>query len=188
MNQSTFTEQDSMQVIQTMIANAKKDVRNDRFYYLIWGWLTLVASLGHFILLKVGYEHPYIVWLLMILGGVASWLRTRKHKRESRVKTYVDRFISNIWIAVSAGTLISLIAAATVVGYDIAYPFLIMLFGIGTYMSGVIFKFRPLMIGGILNWIIALTAFYVSFDMQLLLLALSMVVSYLIPGYLVKTS
>jgi hypothetical protein len=44
------------------------------------------------------------------------------------------------------------------------------------------------MIGGILNWLIALTAFYVSFDIQLLLLALSMVVSYLIPGYLVKAS
>lgn len=186
MNQSTFTENDSMQVIREMIANAKKDVRNDRFYYLIWGWLTLIASLGHFALLKIGYEHPYIVWLLMFVGGIASWLRTRKHKKDSLVKTYVDRFISNIWIAVSAGTLISLVAAATKVGYDIAYPFLIMLFGIGTYMSGVIFKFRPLMIGGILNWLIALTAFYVGFEIQLLLLALSMVVSYLIPGYLVK--
>mgnify|MGYP006902061738 CR=1 FL=1 len=188
MNQSTFTENDSMQVIQEMIANAKKDVRNDRFYYLIWGWLTLTASLGHFVLLKIGYEHPYIVWLLMILGGVASFFRARKHKRDSRVKTYVDRFIGNLWIAVSAGILISLVAAATKVGYDIAYPFLIVLFGVGTYMSGVIFKFRPLIIGGILNWLIALTAFYVSFDIQLLLLALSMIVSYLIPGYLVKAS
>jgi hypothetical protein len=188
MNQSTFTEQDSIQVIQEMIANAKKDVRNDRFYYLIWGWLTLIASLGHFALLKIGYEHPYIVWLLMFVGGIASWLRTRKHKRDSRVKTYVDRFISNIWIAVSAGILISLVAAATAVGYQVAYPFLITLFGIGTYMSGVIFKFRPLMIGGILNWLIALTAFYVGFEIQLLLLALSMVVSYLIPGYMVKAS
>jgi hypothetical protein len=115
-------------------------------------------------------------------------LRTRKHKRDSRVKTYVDRFISNIWIAVSAGILISLVAAATAVGYQVAYPFLITLFGIGTYMSGVIFKFRPLMIGGILNWLIALTAFYVGFEIQLLLLALSMVVSYLIPGYMVKAS
>jgi hypothetical protein len=63
-----------------------------------------------------------------------------------------------------------------------------MLLGIGTSLSGVIFRFRPLMIGGILNWIIALTAFYVDFDIQLLLLALSMVVSYLIPGYLVNDS
>ncbi|MFP4090966.1 MAG: hypothetical protein ACLFT3_11730 [Cyclobacteriaceae bacterium] len=188
MTHPTFSEKDSLRVIQEMIAHAKKDAQSDRFYYLIWGWLTLIASLGHFVLLKVGYAYPYLVWSLMLLGGVATVLRSRQHQKTSRVKTYVDRFIAHLWIAISAGILVSLAAGATILGYQVVYPFLIILFGIGIYMSGVIFRFRPLIIGGILNWVIALTAFYVSFDIQLLLLALSMVVSYLIPGYLEKAS
>lgn len=187
MNHSTFTETDSIKVMQDMIANARRDVQNDNSYYLLWGWLTLTASLGHFILLKVGYGHPYIVWTLMIVGGIVTGIKARQKKKTAKVKTYVNRSIGHLWIAVSAGIVISLIAAATVVGYGIAYPFLIMLFGVGTYMSGVIFKFKPLMVGGILNWMIALTAFYVGFDIQLLLLAFAMIVSYLIPGYMIKT-
>lgn len=186
MTHPTFSETDSLRVIQEMIAHAKKDVQNDRFYYLIWGWLTLLASLGHFILLKVGYAYPYLVWSLMLLGTVATVLRSRQHQKTKRVKTYVDRFISHLWIAISAGIVISLVAGATVVGYQVVYPFLIMLFGIGTFMSGTLFRFRPLMIGGVINWMIALTALYVSFDLQLLLLALSVTLSYLVPGYMIK--
>jgi hypothetical protein len=79
-----------------------------------------------------------------------------------------------------------LLSAAFVTGWQAAYPYLILLYGIGTFLSGVIFKFKPLKVGGIISWGIALVAFFVSFPIQLLLLALTTLVAYLIPGYLIK--
>ena len=41
-------------------------------------------------------------------------------------------------------------------------------------------------IGGICNWIIAIAAVYVEFDIQLLLLALAVLVGYIIPGHMLS--
>ncbi|MDF9800504.1 hypothetical protein OKW21_005767 [Catalinimonas alkaloidigena] len=186
MAKQTFTEAESWNIIQEMIANAKQEIRNDSFYFLLWGWLVLIASLAHFALLYTSYEHPYSVWLLMIVGAAGTVYRSRKAHKKYRVRTYVDTFIINLWIAISAGIVISLLSAGFVTGWQAAYPYIILLYGIGTYLSGVIFKFKPLKIGGIISWCIALAAFFVSFPVQLLLLALTTLVAYLIPGYLIK--
>ncbi|WPP48164.1 hypothetical protein [Catalinimonas niigatensis] len=186
MAQQTFTETDSWNTIQEMIAHAKQEMRNDSFYFLLWGWLVLIASLAHFALLQTSYEHPYAVWILMIVGAGRTIYRSATTHKKQRVRTYVDKFIVNLWIAVSVGIVISLLAAGFVTGWQVAYPYLILLYGIGTFLSGTIFKFKPLIFGGIISWCIALVAFFVSFPIQLLLLALTVLVAYLIPGYLIK--
>jgi len=61
-----------------------------------------------------------------------------------------------------------------------------MVYGIWLFISGGTIRFKPLMIGGIINWILAMAAFFVSFDQQLLLLALAVLLGYIIPSYLFK--
>lgn len=41
------------------------------------------------------------------------------------------------------------------------FPFFIMLYGLGTFISGKIIKFNPLVIGGIAAWALAIGAMYV---------------------------
>ena len=185
--ESKFDEAESWQLIQEMITTARKDVRDGSFYYLLWGWLVFIASLGHYILeVIVGYKHPYVVWLLMLLGiGATIYKATRQH-RHQKVKTYLDRFITNFWLAIFVAILIMLIGAAFKTGYDVAYPNIILIYGVAMFMSGAVFRFKPLIIGGIGCWIIAIVAFFVSFDIQLLLMALATLIGYLIPGYLLK--
>lgn len=103
MAQHTFTEAESWNIIQEMIAHAKQEVRNDRYYYLLWGWLVLVASLAHYLLLNTSFQHPYAVWLLMLLGAIGTVQRSVKAGKKQKVRTYVDRFIINVWIAISVG-------------------------------------------------------------------------------------
>ncbi|WKN33080.1 hypothetical protein PZB74_06950 [Porifericola rhodea] len=186
MAQQTFTEADSWNTIQEMIILAKQEIRNDSFYFLLWGWLVFIASLTHYALLFTSFEHPYMVWLLMFVGAAGTVYRTINHKKKSRVRTYVDRFISNLWIAISAGLLVCILAGGFVTGFQQAYPYLILLYGIGTFMSGVIFSFKPLIIGGVIAWCIAFAAFFVSFPVQLLLLALTTLIAYIIPAYMIK--
>lgn len=185
--ESPMTENESWEIIQGMIANAKQDFKDDGYFLLLWGWLVLVASTGHYLLLtRTEFAHPYITWSLMLVGIVATvWKVSKYHKQ--RVKTYVGTLMQSLWLAVFISIMITLVAAALVTGYQVAYPVILLLYGIGIFVSGSLFRFSPLIIGAIGTWTLALIAFFVSFQTQLLLLALATMISYIIPGYLLKS-
>jgi hypothetical protein len=58
------------------------------------------------------------------------------------------------------------------------------LYGLGTFVSGLLLKFRPLIICGIINWILAMIAVKFDFDSQMLFGAAALLISYIIPGHL----
>jgi len=64
--------------------------------------------------------------------------------------------------------------------------FFIVFYGLGTFVSGKILRFRPFVIGGIINWLLAGAAVFFSFDYQMLFGAAAIAISYLIPAYLLK--
>ena len=72
------------------------------------------------------------------------------------------------------------------IGAAAVYPIIIVLYGIGTFVSGGALKFMPLKAGGIVCWILAVIAIRVDFEYQLLLIAAAVLIAYLIPGYLLK--
>jgi len=188
-SESQFSEAESWQLIQQMIKTAKQDVRDDGFYFLLWGWLVLIASLSHYILeVMVGVKYAYSVWALMLIGIIATVYHSVQYHKKQRVRTYVERFIMNFWLALFIAIMIVLVGAAFKTGYQIAYPNIILIYGVGIFVSGSIFRFKPLIIGGIGSWIIAIIAFFVSFHIQLLLMALATLIGYLIPGYILKAS
>ena len=43
--------QESLQIISEMIQKTQDNIRDGSTYFLLWGWLTLFASLAHYILL-----------------------------------------------------------------------------------------------------------------------------------------
>jgi hypothetical protein len=62
-----------------------------------------------------------------------------------------------------------------------------MLYGLGTFVSGSIIRFRPLVIGGIIAWALAIGCTYVSYDYQMLFGAAAILISYIIPAYMLRS-
>jgi predicted PurR-regulated permease PerM len=56
----------------------------------------------------------------------------------------------------------------------------------GTFTSGRILQFPPLIAGGILCWILAAVSVWFEFDYQSLFAAFAILISYIIPGYLLR--
>jgi hypothetical protein len=183
-----MTEKDSLLVIQQMITATKKGINEDGYLYLLWGWLALFASLGHYVLMTfTDFKYPFITWMSMPVAGVIAGIYFSSRAKKRRVKTYVDEFMSYLW----GGLLVSIMLLLLVmpkVGMEKVYPVLILFYGIGTFASGGALRFRPLIIGGALNWPIALAAFFVPFSQQLLLLGLAVICSYIVPGYLLRAN
>jgi hypothetical protein len=103
------------------------------------------------------------------------------------VKTYPERAMNHLWIAFLV-TLFSVLFGMGKVGLEASYPIIMLLYGLGTFVSGGILKFNPLRIGGIVAWICGTLAFHVSFSDQLLLIMVAIIASYIIPGHLLANS
>ena len=75
----------------------------------------------------------------------------------------------------------------TKIGWNSAvFPFFIMMYGLGTFISGNIIQFRPLVIGGIIAWVLAIGSVYVDYDYQMLFGAAAILFSYIIPAYMLR--
>ena len=169
-----------------MIEKTKRDISNKSQYFLIWGWGTFLACIGQFIL-KVIFLYPYHyrVWWVIVPCFLLSTFTAFRNKRTQRVKTYVGETMSEFWMALGI-TFFVMIFIFTKLGWENCYPFYIMLYGFGTFMSGRILKFRPLILGGVICWILAIVCVLVKYDYQILCTAAALLVSYIIPGHMLQ--
>jgi len=66
-------------------------------------------------------------------------------------------------------------------------PTILILTAFATYMSGVLLKFKPLLIGAALFWAGALWCMFLSNADHLLIQSATAVLGYLVPGYLLNS-
>jgi len=185
--EENFSPQQSLELIRLMIDKTKANLGANRFYFLLWGWVTFSAIVAQFILkVMLSYEHHYLVWLVTFPTVVITMAHSARRKNNS-VRTYIGESMSYLWTGIGISFFVlSFIVSNSREGWNYAYPFFILFYGLGTFVSGRILQFRPLVIGGILNWALAIGCVFVHFDYQLLITAAAILTSYIIPGYLLK--
>lgn len=190
-NSAEFNPQQSLQLIESMINRAKDNFAEGGFMYLVWGWAVIILSLTEFVLLHFfHYQYHYFVWMLtwLILGY--QFLYMRKKKKQQRVRTYTDYIISYVWITfiVLLFILVFLMGRLTTdTYYTHINAIVLVLYGMPVFLTGIIMRFRPLIIGGIGCWVLSIiTTFIKVYDYQLLMIPAAMVIAWIIPGYLLK--
>ena len=186
-----FSPQQSLFLIQSMIDKTKGNISQNRFYFLMWGWIAFIGIMGQFFLKVVmEYRHHYAIWLITIVGTIISIIYTIKNKKREAVKTYIGDAMGFLWTGMGISffilSFIITFMDTNKTGWLYCYPFFILMYGLGTFVSGKLLQFKPLIIGGIINWILACIAVFFEFDYQMLFAAAAILTSYLIPGYLIK--
>lgn len=186
--EENLSPQQSLQLIRSMISKTKSDLGENRFYFLLWGWITLAAILGQFVLkVVVQYGQHYLVWLITIPAAIITIFYGARKRKRPAVKTYVGESMSNLWTGIGISFFIlAVIVSNSQKGWVNAWPLFILFYGMGTFVSGRFLQFTPLVIGGIVNWVLAIVSIFVHFDYQLLIAAAAILTSYIIPGHLLK--
>lgn len=184
--EENLSAQDSLLMIQAMINKTKSQLSGNSIYFLLWGWLVFIGCLlQYFLMVVLNYEHHYYAWFIIIIGIVFSTVHSVKYRRKRVVKTYVEDSMGWLWTGMSI-SFFALVFILSNVGWNNAFPIYILFYATGTFISGGILQFRPLQIGGIICWVLAIVSSYVSYQNQILFSAAAILVSYLIPGYLLK--
>ena len=178
------THEQQLELISEMIDSARKEFSDDSFIYLLWGWAVCLAALGEYVLMQINYPHHYIVWISMPVVAVIQIFFLSARKKNEKVKSHMDRILGYVWMAVGINIAAVLFSQHSL--QNNTYPVLILLYGIGTFISGGIMRHKPMMMGAACCWAIGFAAFFFAFEYQLLLLSLSVIVSYIIPGHMLK--
>lgn len=187
MQEEKFSPEQSLQLIQSMISKTKQQMSDNSIYFLVWGWLAFLACIGQFILKHVvEYEKHYLVWLVIIIGIIFSIYQGRKEDRSVGAKTYIDESIKHLWSGMAVSFFVLGMILTRMGWHTSIFPFFIMMYGLGTFVSGSIIRFRPLIIGGILAWILAIVSTWASYDYQMLYGAGALLLSYIIPAHLLR--
>ncbi len=178
-------ENESLELIHKMISSAKRDFEDDSFHYLIWGWLVFLACATQFVLMKLNVSFSYIGWMIfMPIGAIASMIYGYKQDKKQRVKSYIDEVMKYVLISflVALGTVLVFMPKLGLM----TYPLVMLVYGTWLFTSGGMIKFRPLIIGGVLNWILGIFSAFLVFEYQLMILALAVLLGYIIPGHMLK--
>ena len=152
---------------------------------MLWGWLIAIASLLFFFLRS--YTHFKLYFLpfpVLAIAGIV--LTVNFYSRFAAYETYLSYYLKKLWLVL--GVSFILVVFINVTHGALPFTYTILIAGIGTLASGLVLRFTPLVVGGILFLLFSVATTYVPDNYSPLLSGLAVIAGYLIPGYLLKYS
>ena len=187
MEEKQIHPNESLAIINSMIDNAKNKIADDGFLFIFWGWNVLIAAMINYITVKLGIPNGSLAWaILMPLGGIFSAIYGMKQRKNERVRTYVDQYLGYNWTAFLIGLLVIIGMSPFQQGRQ-TYFYIMILYGMATFISGGLLRFRPLIIGSLFSFLFAVISVFSSDLDQLLCISGSIFCSYLVPGYMLRS-
>jgi len=188
--EAAFSQEQSLELIQSMINKARNRYSENGHLHLLWGWAVFICSITQFLLLHFfQYPHHYLVWIAIWLVLIYQVIYIRRRKKNSKVRTYTDDIIGFVWITFVILMFLFGFLFGQIMGpeyYKFFNPALLALYGMPTFLSGVILKARPLIVGGVSCWALSIIASFIPYEYQLLMLSLAVVLAWIVPGYLLQ--
>ena len=180
-------EEESMALIAEMIRNTQRKMeRGAGTPMLVWGYATVLATLAVWTGIKLtnDYRVQFLWFLIPVIG--LPWMLFQR-RRPPEVRTYVDKVVSYIWIVMGwSGFIISCLSFLGAIRTTILFIITLMM-GQGSVLTGLVTRFRPLTIGGIVALLLSFALLYLTdIDLHLLTFALAFVAMGIIPGYILN--
>jgi hypothetical protein len=191
MTEEPLSSAESLRLIESMIQRAKNQFNEDGFLYLFWGWLILFCCIAEFILERMHFAYPWLIWLLTWVALAYHIIYIRRKRRKRVVTTQSDHFLGMVWIAYIIALFLMVVLGNIYEArgqhfWEFGNSLLLLLYGIPTFTTGMVLKFKPLWIGALGCWTLAMIAPFLPPDYHDLPLALAMIIAWIIPGYLLK--
>jgi hypothetical protein len=187
LEEKNITETESIQLITSMIKKAQNRFSESGILYIFWGWLILICCVVQFIALYFfNNQNAYYIWYVTLLAQIYQVFYLRKKGEKKTVRTYTDGIAGFVWLVFIICITLLIIIMIHLKAYTGIFSAVLVMYGMPTFLSGVILKFNPLKIGGICCWLLAIVSLFVMYEFQLLLIATAIIVAWMIPGYLLK--
>ena len=194
MEDKKLTEQESLELITTMIRRTRESYIGDGNIMLMWGYLSAAVAALVWIMLTVT-GHPawnYLWFLIWIVGGTLTPIMARKEQSERGMKSYSDRLTSQIWTVIgytSIAAALMCVAFLLVGGVDSW----MMMLGFAQIIQGIVVNEISMIIGGSIGLLIGIftecciaghVTLYAAWFMPLFILAFAAM--FIVPGHVIN--
>lgn len=183
-NQILSTTQ-SLDIITKMIQQAQGNVKRNSIYLILWGLVITAANVGMFTLMWIEYPRPYLIWLISIPAWIATIYISYSRGKKMKATSHLDKINALLWFTYGI-VVFTIVVFGNKINYQLN-PIILLISALPTLVSGIIIKFRPLVIGGILLWIFGIVCFLVVGPWQYLVGAIAVASGYLIPGFMLRS-
>ena len=186
-NKKQLSNEESLQIIHQMINQAKTNLTDSGFHWLLWGVLLFLTSISTFIFLEIKAENIFLGW--NIFGGLTLVLLTFDlfRTKQKKVRTYMDDLMRYVDIAFIVSMFTIIFSINVAVSPNAGFGYLLMIFAFLMLVKGGAVKSTSLMIGAVVNWAGAIAIFInKEFKYDMLIMAAAVLIGYIIPGLLLR--
>jgi hypothetical protein len=214
MEEKPISEQESLRLITEMINKAKAShFHEDGTSAILWGSVIGFCGIFSFLQRTMHWDVSFDVWMLTLIAIIPQiWISIRESKRKN-VKSFYESSLDAVWVvyALSVFALIfyfNIMPSATRMLMDkegealflqtqgqikqintfipSQMTLLILLYAIPTLTTGISRKFKPMIIGGILCYIIFIISCFTNNTFDYLLNGIAGILNWLIPGLILR--
>lgn len=179
--ENQLTEQESLKLINEMISKAKKSYVTKGIASMVWGGLIIICSILTWAQIQFRFYLGFDIWLLVMAAVIPQVFFSIKEKRQKNFVGHDEQTMNYLWS--SFGICIFILSFYTRYNENNSVTSLyMMLYGIPTFMTGGIFKFRPMIMGGLICWILSVISIFTPVSVNMLFTAACGLFAWLIPG------
>ncbi len=201
--QENFDEKESLRLITDMINKTKQSFHETGFGPIMWGAVVTLCGLTTYLSIEFNFKLPFDVWSLVLLAIIPQVIYSIREGRKRGAKSYNDIAMDFTWIAfgISMGVM-ALVVNSMVADYT-AIPnilqvrgdfrlsshftgFYLIIYAIPTFITGGVMKFMPMLIGGIVCWVLAGLSVFTNYKIDMLFTAIAATVAWLVPGLILN--
>ncbi len=192
MENQNVTSEEQISIIENSLKHSSKQKTGASNYYIIWGAILPAYFIVQF--LNVHFRTDFTALLSDIsmsfyaLGGLLSFLQSRKDDKSETVVPLNEKVYKYAWIGASIGIgVMSIISQGYSNNFIELFCIIILLiFGLINFIIGGVTNFKPLIIAGVLSMLLIILIPLSTIDYKFLITAIGILFNCLLPGLMMK--
>jgi len=178
-----MTEQESLKLINEMIGKAKRSYITTGAASIVWGILIVVCSLLTWYQVYTQHAFGFDVWLLVFLAVIPQIYFSIAEKKKKNFVSHDEHTMTYLWSTFAICIFIlSFYNSKFETDSSHSTALFMLLYGIPTFITGGIFKFKPMIFGGIICWVLSVASMYTDIATDMLFMAACGLFAWFIPG------
>jgi hypothetical protein len=175
----------SLQLIEEMIYKARNSYHESGTSALLWGGTIMVCSVVSFVNTWLQLKWLNQVWWLTLIALVPQIVISAREGKTQKFKSHTADAMSGIWISFGISIFLVSFYSNVVKAESTATLFLI-LYGIPTFATGYMHRFRLMIVGGVICWVGAIISVYVPYRIDVVLFFIAAFFAWFLPGLILR--
>ncbi len=180
--EETLNERQSLAIIEEMINKAKNNFSESGTLFILWGVVIFLCSIINFVCAYFFDLHSYYIWALTWPTAIYQIIYIKRRQKKRQAKIFTDDILKYMWLTFFLCLALLVLILIYWQAFITVNPAILIMYGIPTFLSGIILKFKPLVAGGICCWLLAIGCTLTDWHFQLLYIGAAAVAAWIIPG------